>query len=150
MTGSIRKVVISTYNDKDKHDLFYQAITKHYVIYEEDKEGKKTLYRHFLMQPDGSIIEIFEQYKVTLNSNQYNEMNSVLMQSNENEQLSGLFDNELNNGIEKNVDEHSEANNDKNVLGMSSGVTIPTQNQNQSVKLLHSRKNRLFAGLENV
>jgi hypothetical protein len=59
--GGTRKLTVSEYVEKDPYDLNFVAITKHYAIYEHEMEGKRTLHRHFLMLPDGAIIEIFDQ-----------------------------------------------------------------------------------------
>ena len=46
--------------------LVLDPILQHCVIYEIDKDGQKTLFRHFLLLPNGTIIEVFEQFKITL------------------------------------------------------------------------------------
>ena len=48
----------------------FVAVTKHYAIYEHEMDGKRTLHRHFLMLPDGAIIEIFDQLSLDL-TNQF-------------------------------------------------------------------------------
>jgi len=78
LNGETRRLVISNYLERDPYDPFFQENTKHYAIYqyevipnptdpEADKQVKKSLYRHFLLLPDGSIIEIFEEFNVDLN-----------------------------------------------------------------------------------
>jgi hypothetical protein len=64
--GATRKLVISEYEEKDPYDLSFSAVTKHYAIYEVGIGGTKKLYRHFLMLPDGALIEIFDQLSVDM------------------------------------------------------------------------------------
>lgn len=65
---------------------------KHYVIYELDADGKKTLYRHFLLQHTGCLVELFEQYKSKLSAQRHiDNVKRVLQHSNDNVQLNGLF-----------------------------------------------------------
>jgi hypothetical protein len=79
LNGETRRLVISSYLERDPYDSMFQETTKHYAIYqyevttnpndpEADKIVKKSLYRHFLLIPDGSIIEIFEEFSVDLNA----------------------------------------------------------------------------------
>lgn len=79
LNGETRRLVISNYLERDPYDSLFQENTKHYAIYqyelianptdpEADKTVKKSLYRHFLLLPDGSIIEIFEEFSVDLNA----------------------------------------------------------------------------------
>jgi hypothetical protein len=71
ITGSTRKVAVSTYIEEDRDDPHFREITKHIVVYEVDPDGGKTLFRHFLLQPSGAILEIFEQFKVVLSAQYY-------------------------------------------------------------------------------
>mmetsp|Transcript_19513 Transcript_19513/g.28059 ORF Transcript_19513/g.28059 Transcript_19513/m.28059 type:complete len:1111 (-) Transcript_19513:184-3516(-) len=75
--GSVRKVTMSEYEEKDPYDLNFTAITKHYAIYEHEMDGKRTLHRHFLMLPDGAIIEIFDQLSLDF-SNQFKSLQKLL------------------------------------------------------------------------
>jgi hypothetical protein len=68
--GTTRKLAVSEYVEKDPYDINFVAITKHYAIYEHELDGKRTLHRHFLMLPDGAIIEIFDQLSLDF-SNQF-------------------------------------------------------------------------------
>ena len=36
-----------------------QETTTHLAIYHEDADGERTLYRHFLRSPDGTLLEVF-------------------------------------------------------------------------------------------
>lgn len=68
--GASRRLVVSEYVETDPFDDNFEAITRHYAIYELSLDGKRKLYRHFLKLQDGSIIEIFEQLSIDL-STQY-------------------------------------------------------------------------------
>ena len=78
--GASRKVMISTYVERDHFDPAFEATTKHYAVYECTLDGKKRLYRHFLLLPDGSIIEIFEQFTLNLGA-QYHQLNRLLLEA---------------------------------------------------------------------
>jgi len=73
--GASRKLVISDYVDRDPYDPDYEERTVHYAIYEMSlSTGQRTLHRHFLMLPNGSIIEVFEKLPIALSSlNKYME-----------------------------------------------------------------------------
>lgn len=67
--GATRKLVVSEYLERDPYDPLFREVTKHYAIYEKDVGdggGRGKLYRHFLLLPDGAIIEIFEEFSVDL------------------------------------------------------------------------------------
>jgi len=66
--GATRKVVVSEYVDRDPYDPDFEERTLHYAIYELNLAGTRSLYRHFLMLPDGSIIEVFEKLPIGLSS----------------------------------------------------------------------------------
>ena len=70
--GAVRKLVVSEYIDRDPYDPLFEERTVHYAIYEMEITGRKVLHRHFLLLPDGSIIEIFEKLPSNLsNLNKY-------------------------------------------------------------------------------
>jgi hypothetical protein len=66
--GHTRKVVVSQYIEHDPYDPTFEEITKHYAIYELSADHKKSIYRHFLMLPDGAIVEIFDQFSSGLST----------------------------------------------------------------------------------
>ena len=47
--------------ERDPLDKTFQEITKHYAIYEKGTD-KSSIYRHFLILPNGAVIEIFDQF----------------------------------------------------------------------------------------
>lgn len=129
--GYSRKVVLSTYIESDESDENYQEKIKHYVIYEIDNNNKKILYRHFLMESDGKIIELFDQMKLDVINKQYNDkLNKVLANSNNNKFINGLFGNRNSKNFENNLN--------LNMIG------------NNNVAYKNTKKNRLFSGLENA
>mmetsp|Transcript_18910 Transcript_18910/g.31567 ORF Transcript_18910/g.31567 Transcript_18910/m.31567 type:complete len:1169 (-) Transcript_18910:236-3742(-) len=66
--GQTRRLAVSEYIERDPYDMDFSAVTKHYAIYENNLAGKKSLYRHFLMLPDGAIIEVFDQLSLDFSS----------------------------------------------------------------------------------
>lgn len=66
--GQTRRLAVSEYVERDPYDMDFSAITKHYAIYENNLAGKRSLYRHFLMLPDGAIIEVFDQLSLDFSS----------------------------------------------------------------------------------
>ncbi len=91
--GATRRLVVSDYVDKDPYDVTFKEHTKHYAIYEQEMINgvtRKTLYRHFLLLPDGSIIEIFEDFDVDLTQHA-KALNKLL----------GLTNIKLDNGVQR-------------------------------------------------
>ncbi|CAE7581417.1 unnamed protein product [Symbiodinium microadriaticum] len=70
-------MLIDVLDSTDPYDVEFDAITKHFAIYELEMDGKRTLHRHFLMLPDGAIIEIFDQLSLDL-SNQFKSLERLL------------------------------------------------------------------------
>lgn len=66
--GQTRRLAVSEYIERDPYDMDFSAVTKHYAIYENGLGGKRSLYRHFLMLPDGAIIEVFDQLSLDFSS----------------------------------------------------------------------------------
>eukprot|EP00605_Chrysophyceae_sp_TOSAG23-4_P002040 GSChrysophyteH1.ASY1.ANO1.2259.1 assembled CDS len=63
--GDIRRVSVTKLIEKDAEDLEFISVTKLYAIHEMEMDGSnKKLYRQFLSSPDGSIIEVFSDFKV--------------------------------------------------------------------------------------
>ena len=75
--GQTRRLAVSEYVERDPYDMDFSAVTKHYAIYENDLGGKRSLYRHFLMLPDGAIIEVFDQLSLDF-SNQFKSLEKLL------------------------------------------------------------------------
>jgi hypothetical protein len=57
---STRKVIIKDFIETDKKDEKYMKNQRHFGIYDVKGESK-SLYRHFVLSHDGTIIEIFDQ-----------------------------------------------------------------------------------------
>ena len=84
--------MVCTYEELDPLDPQYKELTRHYVVYELDRDGKKTLYRHFLLQHSGCLVELFEQCTVRLSVRRhFDRMKRLLQFSNDNPHLNGLF-----------------------------------------------------------
>jgi hypothetical protein len=158
--GQSRKVVVTTYVEKDPLDVNYLELTKHYVIYEIDRNNKKILYRHFLMEKKyGRIIELFDQFKMNLNDNTHenksminekfklknDRINKLLNNSNNNTQLNGIF------GVLPLIDMHIHENENGHENENENEINEVIENENSRLlppKII--RKNGIFAGLENA
>ena len=57
--GDKRKVKVKQYIYSDPLDPSFKETTTHLAIYHEDSKGVRTLYRHFLRSPDGTLLEVF-------------------------------------------------------------------------------------------
>lgn len=57
--GDKRKVKVKQYIYSDPLDPSFKETTTHLAIYHEDAKGVRTLYRHFLRSPDGTLLEVF-------------------------------------------------------------------------------------------
>jgi hypothetical protein len=64
LDGSSRKLEVTEYVEGDESDPTFENRTMHYAIYEHAPDGhRKKLYRHFLMLPEGAIVEVFDKYQ---------------------------------------------------------------------------------------
>jgi hypothetical protein len=61
--GTLRKVHVSEFTVTDKEDKNFKQVMTHIAIFTTEVDLTKTLYRHFLRQSNGSIIEIDEAIK---------------------------------------------------------------------------------------
>jgi hypothetical protein len=57
--GMTRRVAICEYVLTDPLDPAFKETTKHLIIYNSSLDGSRELYRHFLLQPDGTLLEVF-------------------------------------------------------------------------------------------
>ena len=57
--GDRRKVKVKQYIYSNPMDMTSKETTTHLAIYHEDAKGERTLYRHFLRSPDGTLLEVF-------------------------------------------------------------------------------------------
>jgi hypothetical protein len=57
--GDRRKVKVKQYIYSNPVDMTVRETTTHLAIYHEDSKGERTLYRHFLRSPDGTLLEVF-------------------------------------------------------------------------------------------
>ncbi|GMI03590.1 hypothetical protein TrLO_g5556 [Triparma laevis f. longispina] len=58
--GTVRKIHVNTFKVKDDRDKHFEESLTHIAIFAVEVDGNKTLYRHFLRQANGSLIEIGE------------------------------------------------------------------------------------------
>ena len=104
--------------------------SRHYVVYELDSDGTKTLYRHFLLEHSGCLIELFDQHKVRLTAvkQQFTQINKALEHSNTLDQLNGIFG-----------EKRSGSDNGNDAFSVIDSAVSP----------MHKRKEKgLFSGLE--
>lgn len=57
--GDRRKVGVVEYIMTDPLYPKFKEVTTHLAIFHETSSGKRTLYRHFLRSPDGTLLEVF-------------------------------------------------------------------------------------------
>lgn len=107
--GTTRKLVISDYLERDPYDPRFQQHTKHYAVYEQEMSGRRSLYRHFLMLNDGSIIEIFEEFSVDL-TQQVKALNKLLGSPADVPKVTAEGEGEEENVVKKSIDAHRKLN----------------------------------------
>jgi len=62
-TGALRvksKISVTSYTVRDHLDPNFRATTMHLAIFKQPLNGEEQLFRHFVRQPDGAILEIFD------------------------------------------------------------------------------------------
>lgn len=89
--GLKRRVSVCDYTLTDPFDQNFQEVTTHLAIYYQDLDGSRRLYRHFLRNPDGAILEMFGDMVLNFGA-QYDVLKDVLLQHNEGD--GGLDDEE--------------------------------------------------------
>jgi hypothetical protein len=79
LPGTRRRIAVCDYELTDplEPDLS-KEVTTHLAIYNLEIDGSKTLYRHFLRMPDGTIIELFDVVAKSLGS-QYDSLEKLLL-----------------------------------------------------------------------
>ncbi len=60
MLGAKNKISVTSYTVKDHLDPSFEATTIHLAIFKQPLTGEEQLFRHFVRQPDGAILEIFD------------------------------------------------------------------------------------------
>jgi hypothetical protein len=125
---------VSTYVEEDRTDQCFSEITRHYIIYECDPQNKKTLHRHFLMNSEGRIIELFDVLKSNLFI-QNSQVERTIAKSNNHHELNGLLCGNNSSQIQ------SESQND--CSGLHRAHTCPGPSSS-----LQGRKNIFFYGLD--
>ena len=77
--GTRRRIAVCDYELTDPLEPgFAKEVTTHLAIYNLEIDGSKTLYRHFLRMPDGTIIELFDVVAKSLGS-QYDSLEKLLL-----------------------------------------------------------------------
>ncbi|RHY35132.1 hypothetical protein DYB32_000356 [Aphanomyces invadans] len=93
MTGTQRKTAVCEYELRDPLDPSFVETTVHIAIFNLELDGSRQLYRHFIKNPDGEILEVFGAISDSLGS-QYAALESVLFQTAppDHDIHTGLFD----------------------------------------------------------
>ncbi|ETV88563.1 hypothetical protein H257_00125 [Aphanomyces astaci] len=93
MTGTQRKTAVCEYELRDPLDPAFVETTVHIAIFNLELDGSRQLYRHFIKNPDGEILEVFGTISDSLGS-QYAALESALFQTAppEHDTHTGLFD----------------------------------------------------------
>jgi len=60
MLGAKNKIAVTSYTVRDHADPSFEATTIHLAIFKQPFNGEEQLFRHFVRQPDGAIVEIFD------------------------------------------------------------------------------------------
>lgn len=75
----VRRLVVSSYVEKDPYDLRFEQVTKHFAIYEQSNSSeKRKLHRHFLQIPDGAILEMFDQFSKSSFATEMSQLENLL------------------------------------------------------------------------
>ena len=64
--GALRKVAVSSFYERDPLDPLFERKSEHVAVYTLELTGEKTLHRHFLIQWDGAILELFGAFSLDL------------------------------------------------------------------------------------
>ena len=64
--GERRRAAVSRFYEKDLHDHSFCEPNRYVAIYEVHGRTSKSIYRHFVIQADGAIMEIFGPFEVEL------------------------------------------------------------------------------------
>ncbi len=76
--GASRKISVCDYTLTDPFDQNFKEVTTHLCIYTQELNGSRTLNRHFLRQPDGTMLEIFGDLNESMGIN-YNNLQKILL-----------------------------------------------------------------------
>ena len=56
--GTVRKVTVNVFTVKDSDDAAFEQKMTHVAIHTVEVDGERTLFRHFLRLPNGSVVEV--------------------------------------------------------------------------------------------
>ena len=76
--GSSRKVSVCDYVLEDPLDTTFKETTTHVAIYELSFDGTRQIYRHFIRNPTGTVMEIFGDLSTTFGA-QHSALESVML-----------------------------------------------------------------------
>ncbi|CAK4098589.1 unnamed protein product [Aphanomyces euteiches] len=78
--GTQRKTAVCEYELRDPADPSFVETTVHIAIFNLELDGSRQLYRHFIKNPDGEILEVFGTISDSLGS-QYSTLEPALFQT---------------------------------------------------------------------
>lgn len=76
--GQKRRVAVCDYELRDPLDLKFVETTTHIAIYNVNLDGVRQLYRHFIQNPDGTMMEIFGDLALNFGA-QYHALEQLLL-----------------------------------------------------------------------
>ncbi|KDO33383.1 hypothetical protein SPRG_02190 [Saprolegnia parasitica CBS 223.65] len=91
MHGAQRKTAVCEYELRDPLDPTFVETTVHIAIFTLELDGSRQLYRHFIQNPDGEILEVFGALSDSFGS-QYASLETALFQTQPDVATPGLFD----------------------------------------------------------
>ncbi|KAF0692494.1 Aste57867_16438 [Aphanomyces stellatus] len=91
--GTQRKTAVCEYELRDPADPTFVETTVHIAIFNLELDGARQLYRHFIKNPDGEMLEVFGTISESLGS-QYAALESALFQTAPPDDIThtGMFD----------------------------------------------------------
>ncbi|OQS06315.1 hypothetical protein THRCLA_01644 [Thraustotheca clavata] len=78
--GATRKTAVCDYELRDPIDPSFVEVTTHIAIFTLELDGSRQLYRHFIKNPDGEILEVFGTLSDSFGS-QYAALETALFQT---------------------------------------------------------------------
>ncbi|OQR96964.1 hypothetical protein ACHHYP_12840 [Achlya hypogyna] len=91
ITGASRKTAVCEYELRDPLDPAFVEKTVHIAIFTLELDGTRQLYRHFIQNPDGEILEVFGTLSDTFGA-QYKALEGVLFQTQPDVEAPSMFD----------------------------------------------------------
>ena len=108
---SRRRLEVTEYTESDPSDPHYMEVFKRFIIYEVDEHKNRAIYREFLLEPTGALLEIFDARRTNANTASiFNNNNNTNTNMNIDED-----DRDIGNGGEDNDSKESDHDDDEEV-----------------------------------